>query len=929
MKTQEVSQDVLMEKYTKGNESSISDIHARVAKALSTVEKENKWEQVFRDTLKAGFVPAGRIMSAAGTDILATLINCFVQPVGDAVIGVDHNGIPGIMDAAADAAETMRRGGGVGYNFSRIRPRGALVKGTQSSASGPVSYMGVFDLVCETVESAGARRGAQMGILNVDHPDILEFIHAKDEQGSLTNFNISVFVSDAFMEAVDGNSEWELVHEAEPSNKEGCYQREDGLWVYGKVWAKDLWNEIMESTYDHAEPGVLFGDRINAENNLYYVEEIKATNPCAEQPLPPYGCCCLGSINLTKFVRKPFTADAWFDFAGFKRLIPQSIRMLDNVLDVTYWPLEKQKEEAASKRRIGLGFLGLGDALVMLGMHYDSEEGRNIARDISEVMRNEAYMASVELAKEKGAFPLFDADLYLKSEFAKRLPRKIRTAIRKHGIRNSHLLSIAPTGTISLAFADNASNGIEPPFSWAYERKKRLAEGGHTVYTVEDHAYRVYREMGGDTENLPDYFVSALEISAADHTAMVNTVAPYIDTAISKTVNVPADYPFEDFKDLYKLAWQGGVKGLATFRPNLVTGSVLSVSDNKESVSDIDQIDPDRRVSLKSVPEPALATLRWRKRPRPAGGNPAWTYMLEGEHAKFAVFIGHIENGSNEPFEVWTNGGEQPRGIGALAKSLSMDMRSEDRAWLKTKLESLMKTPGDEVVAVGESLFPSPVAAMAKVVFDRCETMGAFREGSTPVLDALMSTKEPKTGTDGTMGWMVDIKNPNTGDDFVMGVKELVLPDGQRRPYSVWLAGSYPRALDGLCKSLSYDMRVIDPAWVGGKLRQLLNFAEPAGDFFAKVPDEDKQTVFPSTVAYMARLLIHRFDMLGILDDEGLPVDPVGIVANDEAEVVAPKLHAVGAMESGKACKECGSYTLIRKDGCDFCTACGATGSCG
>ncbi len=944
MDMQRISQDVILEKYSKGKERRVVEIFRRVASALSRVEEDApKWERAFFEALEAGFVPAGRIWSAAGTDIKATLINCFVQPVGDAMTGKDKHGRPGIMDACAMAAETMRRGGGVGYNFSHIRPKDALVKGTASRASGPLSYMEVFDSMCQTVESAGARRGAQMGILNVEHPDIRAFIHAKDEPGKFTNFNLSVMVSDAFMEAVKNGAKWELVHGAEPFDRTGKRQREDGLWVYDVVDARELWAEIMASTYDHAEPGVLFSDRINADNNLHYVEEIEASNPCAEQPLPDYGCCCLGSINLTKFVREPFTEDARFDFEGFEALIPVAVRMLDNVLDVTYWPLPEQKAEAASKRRVGLGFLGLGDALVMLGIRYDSEAGRKMGSRIAQSLRDAAYKASVELAKEKGAFPLFDAGKYLKSGFAKRLPRDIRKAIRENGIRNSHLTSIAPTGTISLAFADNASNGIEPPFSWVYTRKKRTADGGHEEYEVADHAWRLYREMGGDVDNLPDYFVSALEMSVDAHVGMVNAVAPFIDTAISKTVNIPVDYPFEDFADLYMKAWQGDAKGLATFRPNAVTGSVLSTG-TESSPSDLDTSDPDRRIRLKAIPEPTLASLRWAKRPNPEGGNPSWTYLLRGERSKFAVFIGHLENGCNEPFEVWVNGGEQPRGIGALAKSLSMDMRSRDRAWLKTKLEALLKTPGEEPVMVGEICYPSAVAAFARVVLDRCQALGAFESAEeTPVLDALMSPKEPKTGPDGTMGWMADIKNPNTGDDFVMGVKELVLPDGQRRPYSVWLSGDYPRALDGLCKSLSYDMRVIDPAWVGGKLRQLLNLAEPAGDFFARVPGGEKQEVYPSTVAYMARLLIHRYAMLSILDEEGYPVDAMGVVMmGEDPEVIRenqvaglelvmaeePK-RSVGAMETGKACRECGSYSLIRKDGCDFCTACGAVGSCG
>jgi len=596
MAPQAISVDVLLEKYAKGDESSVQEVQHRVARALAQAEKSedrDRWTTEFFVALESGFVPAGRIASAAGTEIRATLINCFVQPVADSVSD-DVDGLPGIYKALSQAAETMRRGGGVGYDFSRIRPKGAFVKGTHSMASGPVSYMHVFDRSCETVESAGARRGAQMGILRCDHPDVLEFVHSKDGNG-LRNFNISVGLTDAFMLAVEAGGDFDLVHTAAPAKaaqESGAHQRSDGMWVYQTVHARDLMDEIVRATYDHADPGVVFLDRMNAENNLHYVEVLEATNPCAEQSLPAYGCCCLGSIDLTRFVERAFTPDARFAWGAFRDVVRTAVRMLDNVLDVTVWPLREQRAEAMAKRRIGLGFLGLGSALVMLGIRYNDKEGYEFGARVAETLRDTAYVASIDLAAEKGAFPLFDAEQYLKSRFVQRLPQGVRDRIAAVGTRNSHLLSIAPTGTISLAFADNASNGVEPAFSWTYSRKKRMADGSIQEYQVEDHAFRVFREMGGDVAALPPEFVSALEMTADEHMQMLQSVQPFIDSSISKTVNVPADYPFDDFKNLYVKAWKAGLKGLATYRPNAVTGSVLSVTPAAESASELPDEDP-------------------------------------------------------------------------------------------------------------------------------------------------------------------------------------------------------------------------------------------------------------------------------------------------------------------------------------------------
>ncbi len=945
---QEISDEVLIEKYAKGDERSVAAVCQRVARALAQAEPGTaraQWEERFAQALRQGFVPAGRIQSAAGTELSATLINCFVQPVGDSIAHAD-DGHPGIYIALTEAAETMRRGGGVGYDFSRIRPRGAWVGSTQSSASGPVSYMRVFDRSCETVESAGARRGAQMGVLRCDHPDIEEFIHAKD-QGDLKNFNLSVGVTDAFMEAVQADADFALVHRAEPgvAQKEGGAHQAGGAWVYRKLRARELWEQVMRSTYDHAEPGVLFLDRINADNNLSYCETIASTNPCAEQPLPPYGCCCLGSIDLTRFVADPFEPTARFDEEGFAKLCKVSVRMLDNVLDVTVWPLAQQQEEARNKRRVGLGFTGLGDALIMLNLRYDTPEARAMARHISEVMRDAAYDASVDLAQERGAFPLFNADLFLRrGNFASRLPQRLRERIRAHGLRNSHLLSIAPTGTISLAFADNASNGIEPPFSWSYTRKKRMADGGFKEYAVEDHAWRLYRHLKGNDAPLTPAFVTALEMSAQDHAAMVAAVAPCIDTAISKTVNVPADYPYADFQDLYMQAWQSGLKGLASYRPNAVLGSVLSTTPQGPSTGPAVMTlnDANQRLALDRLPAPVLSSLRWPGRPELPGGNAAWTFMVHHPFGEFALFVGELagDDGTPKPFEVWVNGAEQPRGLGALAKTLSMDLRANDPAWLQLKLDALATVAEERAFEMpfppnGERrLFPGVVAATAAVIRWRCEHLKALHGGKspTPVIDAMFARDEPHTGPSGTLAWAVDVQNPATDEAFTLTLKEVTLPgpDGVAvtRPCAVGFSGNYPRALDGLARVLSLDMRVIDPAWIGMKLRKLLNYAEPLGHFMAFVPGlphgERRQQTWPSTVAYLARLIIHRYAMLGVLTEEGYPVRDMGVLEAPE-DRPGVSTHLI----SGKVCPECGNPNVIHKDGCDFCTACGYVGQCG
>ena len=1177
---QPISLDVLREKYLKPGETTVQELYQRVARALASVEKPERrarYEALFLSNLQAGAIGAGRIMSAAGTDIQATLINCFVQPVGDCIQGVDDEGYPGIYEALREAAETMRRGGGVGYDFSRIRPKGAEVKGTASMASGPCSYMNVFDQSCSTVESAGARRGAQMGVLRIDHPDVQEFITAKRTPGRWNNFNVSVGVSDAFIEAVQADAPWELVHKARPGAAlvaQGARQRADGQWVYATVPARQLWDTIMKSAYDFAEPGILFLGRINEDNNLHYCEDIAATNPCVtgdtwvmttdgpsqvadlvgrtfsavvdgrayrvesqgfyktgtkpvlrlqtreghclrltadhrvrrvarktryclavewteaaqlqpgdevvlhdhrafggwagegtleegyllglligdgtlkadkavisvwapelravgagasayaatgargivqaataaistlqhradfkgfqrpvagrgearlssaalwrlahelgmapghkgitpamerrssafaqgllrglfdadgsvqgtqekglsvrlaqsdepllqavqrillrmgiastlyrsrrpegvrmlpdgkggvrdyatraqhelvvsgdnlpvfaervgfadtdkasrlqeglgqyrralnrerftatvqsltdagveevydvtvadvhafdanglvvhncgEQPLPSYGCCDLGPIILTRFVRHPFGFGgvAAFDFEAFAKAVALQVRALDNVLDVTFWPLPQQRDEAMAKRRIGVGFTGMGNTLAMLCLRYDLPEGRAMAARIAERMRDAAYAASVELAREKGAFPKFDAQGYLaEGTFASRLPEALKAAIREHGIRNSHLLSIAPTGTVSLAFADNASNGIEPPFSWTYTRRKRESEGSTTEYAVEDHAWRLYRELGGDVNALPDYFVSALAMSAQEHIAMMEAVQPFVDTAISKTVNIPADYPYEDFKDLYLQAWRARLKGLATYRPNTILGSVLEAAPP-----------PPAPAAAPTPAAPSVDPMRTVIESRPQGGLSAVA----------------------EKLEYWTQEGHKtlylivsflpvPTGVGsrtvdrAIEFFMPVGQSGESQQWITSSMRLLS-------LAARGGFLERALSDMRKVAWDR----GPVRLGT-------------HRKDDGTL---------------------------------------VPMWHDSEVAAMAYAIQNILARRVADPVQQQLPLEEP-------------------------------------------PPPPA----------VVPQAMA------GKKCSECGAHAVIRKDGCDYCTQCGHLGTCG
>ncbi|MFD3191862.1 adenosylcobalamin-dependent ribonucleoside-diphosphate reductase [Sedimentitalea sp. HM32M-2] len=539
-------------------DQSVEDTWRRIARDLAKVEQDpDLWEDRFFAALEDfKYLPAGRITAGAGTARQVTLFNCFVM-------GTIPDSMGGIFEMLKEAALTMQQGGGIGYDFSTIRPKGADVKGVAADASGPLSFMDVWDAMCRTIMSAGSRRGAMMATMRCDHPDIEEFIAAKSDSARLRMFNLSVLVTDEFMRAVKTDAPWDL---------------QFGGKVYHTVPARDLWNRMMRATYDYAEPGVIFIDRINAANNLGYCETIAATNPCGEQPLPPYGACLLGSINLARLVAEPFEEGAHLDQQALEELVATAVRMMDNVVDASKFPLPEQAEEARNKRRIGLGVTGLADALLMLGLRYGSEEAaRQTSRWLHAIARA-AYLASVQLAREKGAFPLFDAEAYLQSGTMQRMDADVREAIREHGIRNALLTSIAPTGTISL-YAGNVSSGIEPVFAYAYTRKVLQKDGSRTEEEVVDYAVQMWRDKFGDAE-LPAHFVNAQTLTPAEHVRMQAAAQEWVDSSISKTINCPEDIGFDAFKDVYMQAWDTGCKGCTTYRPNDVTGSVLSVSDD-------------------------------------------------------------------------------------------------------------------------------------------------------------------------------------------------------------------------------------------------------------------------------------------------------------------------------------------------------------
>ena len=609
----------------------IGDTWHRVARAAAEAEKpaaRKRWAARFEEAMADfAFLPAGRILAGAGTGRNVTLFNCFV-------LGTIGDDMASIFANVTDAALTMQQGGGIGHDFSTLRPKGAPVKGVGADASGPISFMDVWDAMCRTIMSAGQRRGAMMGTMRCDHPDIEDFIAAKADAKRLRNFNLSVLVTDPFVAAVKSGSQCPLSF---------------GGKVFKSIPARDLWHKIMRATYDYAEPGVIFIDRINAQNNLRYCETISASNPCGEQPLPPYGACLLGSINLARLIEKPFTDQARLDVARLDDLTAIAVRLLDNVIDVSGYPLAAQRKEAQDKRRLGLGITGLADALILTRLHYGSPAARTKAGEWMAAIQSAAYRASASLAAERGSFPLYNAEKLLAAPGPQRLDAATRKALAKHGLRNGLLTSIAPTGTISL-LAENVSSGIEPVFGFHYGRRVLGADGATSEIQVEDYAHRLFRDRYGAKTPLPAAFVAAADLTPAAHLEMQAALQPHVDSSISKTINCPESISFADFEQIYLKAYDLGLKGCTTFRPNAVTGSVLTApppaADSQPALPLAAPAISHAVADVQPAPLPRDAVL------------PGFTYKLrwpDSEHAIYVTINDVIEAGQRRPFEIFIN----------------------------------------------------------------------------------------------------------------------------------------------------------------------------------------------------------------------------------------------------------------------------------
>ena len=691
----------------------VEDTWQRVAKAVAQAEKpgdRKKWAKSFYDVL-AGykFLPAGRILAGAGTERRVTLFNCFVM-------GTLDDSMEGIFQGLKEAALTMQAGGGIGHDFSTLRPKGASVQGMGADASGPLSFMDVWDSMCRTIMSAGSRRGAMMGTMRCDHPDIEDFIEAKQDAARLRMFNLSVLVTDDFMTAVKADADWPLVFDGK---------------VYKTVAARDLWNRIMRATYDYAEPGVIFIDRINRANNLAYCETIHATNPCGEQPLPPYGACLLGSINLVRFVDEPFTGRARLDEQAVEETVATAVRLMDDVIDVSRYPLEEQAHEARSKRRIGLGVTGLANALSMVGLRYGAEDAAAAARRWMALIEQAAYRASAQLAKEKGPFGLYEKEAFVASGRVAKLDAATRKMIARHGCRNGLVTSIAPTGTISL-FAGNVSSGVEPVFSHKYQRKVLLADGTRRTETVEDYSVRAYRAIHGADAVLPSTFVTVEDLSPSEHLVMQAALQAHVDSSISKTINCPEDISFDDFRSVYEEAYDLGLKGCTTYRPNDVTGSVLDVAPEPA----VAQVPLPLEAPLPPVVSASGGEIVYMKQPLERHEVlPGFTYKLkwpDSDHAIYITLNDIIQDGHRRPFEIFINSKnmEHYAWTVALTRMVSaVFRRGGDVSFVVEELKAVFDPRGGQWM--NGKYVPSLLAAIGGVIEQHMIDTGFLKPGDS------------------------------------------------------------------------------------------------------------------------------------------------------------------------------------------------------
>ncbi|WP_147125864.1 adenosylcobalamin-dependent ribonucleoside-diphosphate reductase [Shimia ponticola] len=833
-------------------DETVEDTWGRIAKALASVEKDpEEWEDRFYAALEDfKFLPAGRITAGAGTARKVTLFNCFVM-------GTIPDSMGGIFDMLKEAALTMQQGGGIGYDFSTIRPKGADVKGVAADASGPLSFMDVWDAMCRTIMSAGSRRGAMMATMRCDHPDIEDFIEAKSDAARLRMFNVSVLVTDPFMAAVKADAPWDLVFDGK---------------VYRTVQARALWDKIMQATFDYAEPGVIFIDRINQANNLNYVETIAATNPCGEQPLPPYGACLLGSVNLSRLVVDPFGDDARLDEEALNELVATAIRMMDNVVDASRFPLEAQAREAEAKRRIGLGVTGLADALLMVGSRYGSDEAAELTDRWLKAIARASYLASVELAKEKGAFPLFEAEPYLSSGNMMQMDDDVRGAIADHGIRNALVTSIAPTGTISL-YAGNVSSGIEPVFAYAYTRKVLQKDGSKTEEEVVDYAVQMWREKMGDAE-LPDYFVNAQTLAPLEHVKMQAAAQKWVDSSISKTINCPADISFDDFKEVYMEAWDSGCKGCTTYRPNAVTGSVLSVAEEKPAET-----------------QPSLDSMAARL---------TWAFERSGFETQKEV--------------------AEAAGLSEQVVSPFFSGKRELSKDAATKLAPVLNVgPGWLVFGDPDANVPGGTAGQPPAA----PTGGGFTptlgreqpsEHGASVSAALMNSgadvvhlAEPLDRPEALEGNTYKLKWPDSEHAIYITINDIVHGQ-QRRPFEVFINS----------KNMEHF------AWTVALTRMISAVFRRGGDVSFVV--EELKAVFdprggawmggkyvPSILAAIGGVIEQHLISIGFIAGEGM-----GLKSDPQADVVQ-----MNGAPKGPACSSCGSYEMRMIEGCMTCANCG------